>query len=218
MMSTPHLTKSCYTAERREILPMIPPSATRILDVGCARGYLGRTIKEMRSAEIVGIEINPDQAQEARLFLDRVYSEDIETFLPPYPNEYFDCLIMADILEHLVDPWRVLNTYVHYLAPSGAAVISVPNVRHYRVIGHLILGSWKYQESGILDSGHLRFFTLDTLLEMIEGAGLEPVRVERIYRARPSARLLNRLAFNRLEAFLAQQYVVQARKTMRSVT
>ncbi|MBN1656833.1 MAG: class I SAM-dependent methyltransferase [Anaerolineae bacterium] len=214
-MSASHLTKSCYTAHRREILPLVPPSATRILDVGCAHGYLGRTIKEMRAAEIVGIEINVDQAEQARQFLDRVYVEDIETFLPPYPDEHFDCLIMADILEHLVDPWRVLQAYARYLAPAGIAVISVPNVRHYRVIGRLILGSWRYEESGILDSGHLRFFTLDTLLEMVEGAGLEPARVEQIYRARPSARFLNRLMFNRLEAFLAQQYVVQARKTRR---
>jgi len=204
--------KTCYTAQRAEIVQLIPQEAKRILDIGCGRGYLGRTLKAVRSLEIVGVELNPAMAEEASTYLDQVFTADVETFALPYPPEAFDCIIMADILEHLVDPWQTLARYVPFLSPDGVLVLSLPNVQHYRVIGHLILGEWEYQESGILDSGHLRFFTLKSLRTLLKSANLEPFRIERIYRARPIARLINRLCFNRLEMFLAQQYVALARK------
>ena len=204
--------KTCYTAQRSEIIYLIPESAQRILDVGCAHGYLGKAIKSMRTVEIVGIEINALMAEKAATELDKVFQADVEAFVPPYPPGYFDCIVMADILEHLVDPWSVLNKYVPYLSASGVFVISIPNVQHYRVIGRLILGEWKYEESGILDNTHLRFFTLKSIGRLLNAANLEPIRIERIYRARPIASAINRLCFNRLEMFMAQQYVVQARK------
>ena len=208
--------KTCYTAQRTEIAQLIPQEAKRILDIGCGRGYLGRTLKSARSVEIVGVELNPSMAEEASIYLDRVFTADVETFALPYPPEFFDCIIMADILEHLVDPWQTLARYVPFLSPDGVLVLSLPNVQHYRVIGHLILGEWEYQESGILDSGHLRFFTLKSLKALLKSADLEPFQIERIYRARPVARWINRLCFNRLEMFLAQQYVALARKAHES--
>jgi 2-polyprenyl-3-methyl-5-hydroxy-6-metoxy-1,4-benzoquinol methylase len=204
--------KTCYTAGRQEILHLIPRSARHILDVGCAHGYLGRAVKEVQVCEIVGIELNENAAQEAAMYLDRVFCENVELFFPPHPPGYFDCIIMADILEHLVNPWKVLAQYVPYLAEEGVFVISLPNVRHYRVVGRLILGCWDYEESGILDNTHLRFFTLKSVRGLLDVARLEPRIIERIYRARPIARWINRLFLNRLEAFLVQQYVVQAGK------
>jgi SAM-dependent methyltransferase len=204
--------KTCYVAERREIWHLIPEAAQRILDVGCAHGYLGRAIKAARPCEIVGVELNEKSAQEAALHLDKVHCENVETFKLPYPQGYFDCIIMADLLEHLVNPWKVLTEYSAYLAEDGVLIASLPNVRHYRVVGQLILGRWDYKESGILDSTHLRFFTLKSILDLLDLAGLEPLTIERIYRARPIAKLLNWLCFNRLEAFLAQQYVLVAKR------
>ncbi len=204
--------KTCYTAERHEILNLFSEPMQRVLDVGCGSGYLGRAIKTNASCEIVGLELNEQLAQKAALYLDKVFCENVETFTLPYPQGYFDCIIMADVLEHLVDPWNVLVEYVQYLADDGIIILSLPNVRHYRVVGRLILGRWDYEKSGILDSTHLRFFTRKSILDMLDLAGLEPRTIEQIYRARPIAKLINWLCFNRFEAFLVQQYVVKARK------
>lgn len=208
------LKKTCYTAQRSEMLHLIPRNAKCILDVGCARGYLGKSIKATRVVEIVGIEIDRAMAEEAARYLDRVFNADVEDFMLSYPPGYFDCIVFADILEHLVDPWRVLAQYVPYLSAEGLMVLSIPNVQHYSVIGRLLLGEWDYQESGILDNTHLRFFTLKSIKALLGAANLQPVQIDRIHRARPIAKCINRICFNRLEMFLTQQYVVQARKAV----
>jgi len=84
------------------------------------------------------------------------------------PN-YFDCIIFADILEHLKDPLVLLKNATSFLSDGGVIIASIPNIRHHTTIINLLFkGYWPYRERGIHDKTHLRFFTLKNIKEMIE--------------------------------------------------
>lgn len=161
-----------YANVRENLARLVPPTAQRILDVGCGQGALGGYLKSQEQVEVIGIEIQPEVADVAREHLDRVLVGDIEHMTLPYAEGYFDCIILADVLEHLIDPWAALNKLKNYLSPTGIMVISLPNVRNLGVIRTLLEGSWNYQEWGILDSTHLRFFAYNDMLAMFAKAGL----------------------------------------------
>lgn len=162
-----------YTSERPEILELVPNTARQVLDVGCGGGWLGSAIKQRQSASVTGIEIVSSVAQKAATKLDKVWNAPIEEVLPVLPENYFDCIVMADVLEHLVDPWRTLVQLAGKLMAGGTFVISLPNARHWSIIFNLLEGEWQYEVEGILDRTHLRFFTLQTMKDMIWNAGLK---------------------------------------------
>jgi glycosyltransferase involved in cell wall biosynthesis/GT2 family glycosyltransferase/predicted O-methyltransferase YrrM len=162
-----------YANARRNLADLVPQTARRVLDVGCGQGLTGGLLRAERGIEVVGIEIHPQVAESARQHLSRVITGDVETMELPFPDGYFDCLLMGDVLEHLVDPWNTLQKLVRVLNPAGTVVASVPNVRNLGVVKKLLEGSWTYEEWGILDRTHLRFFALKDMLSLFEQAGLE---------------------------------------------
>jgi 2-polyprenyl-3-methyl-5-hydroxy-6-metoxy-1,4-benzoquinol methylase len=167
--------KEYYNSERHEILGLIPKDSRRILEVGCGSGELGRACKEQNGAEFVaGMEYNKKAAAIAETNLDRVIVGDVEQLDLPFDPGYFDCIVYADILEHLVNPAKVLKKHVDSLAPNGKVVTSIPNVRYLAVLNHLVEGNWKYQDEGILDRDHLRFFTIKEMVALFAEAGLKP--------------------------------------------
>ncbi|MFA6149244.1 MAG: methyltransferase domain-containing protein [bacterium] len=162
-----------FQKERREVEAMVPPGASRILDVGCGEGILGRTLLEKGAAEVVGIETNPAVALRAQANLSRVLQGDVESLALPFEEGYFDCIVLADVLEHLRDPLSALVKLKRHLSDSGAIVASIPNVRFFDVIRKLAEGRWEYEEFGILDKTHLRFFTKKEIEVLFSQAGLE---------------------------------------------
>ena len=100
-----------YDSARDDLLPLIPISARRILDVGCGAGRLGEALKQQRSVTVVGIELQPDAAAKAAAVLDQVICCSAETVDPQKLGPPFDCIIMGDVLEHLVDPWAALRKF-----------------------------------------------------------------------------------------------------------
>ena len=106
---------------------------------------------------------------------------DIETSSIDLPNKYFDCIVFNDILEHVRDPWNVLKRFKSYLKEDGCIIASIPNVRYYNNVKRLLLHkSWDYESSGILDYGHLRFFTKKSILSMFYECGYTVVNLEGI--------------------------------------
>jgi len=167
-----------YRHPRRELLGAIPAGARRVLDVGCGAGALGKVLKDERGVEeVCGIEYIEEAYQRALNVLDRVYLGNIEEMALPFEDGYFDCIICADVLEHLAEPEAVLRKLERVLAPHGVVVISIPNARYYEVIYMLGLGCWTYQEQGIMDATHLRFYTRTDLIKMIEAGGLKAADV-----------------------------------------
>ena len=152
-----------YSNIREDIPSMITGSPQRILEVGCAEGAMGELLKKSHQCEYVGVEINSDAAHKAEERLDRVIIADVEKAnLKEYriAETGFDYIIYGDVLEHLYDPWTVIYEHKKLLKDNGYVVVSIPNVRNLQVIESLVNGSWTYKDEGILDSTHLRFFTL----------------------------------------------------------
>jgi GT2 family glycosyltransferase/2-polyprenyl-3-methyl-5-hydroxy-6-metoxy-1,4-benzoquinol methylase/Flp pilus assembly protein TadD len=169
-----------YSYNRPEIQQLVSSSSRRILDVGCATGMMGHELKQKLRAEVWGVEFEPKAAEQAEKRLDRVLTGPIEEVMHDLPDGYFDTVILADVLEHLTDPWNVLKNLRSKISTKGEVVVSIPNVRHWSVIKHLLEGSWSYQEAGILDKTHLRFFTRTECINLLETSGYNTVRCEAI--------------------------------------
>lgn len=168
------IKENYFSHVRPEIIAEVPKEALTVLDIGCGAGKLGERLKVENSLRsVVGIELNDKACRAASLLLDRVYCTGVEEFDPPFAPSQFDCIICADILEHLVDPWKVIEKYLTFLKPGGTFIASLPNIRNINIISRLLHdGEWEYQDEGILDRTHLRFFTRSQFLKYIEQEGL----------------------------------------------
>lgn len=162
-----------FMGHRPEVTQYVPQKARTILDIGCGYGMLGRSLKTNRPDRlVVGIEYDQMAANAAVLQLDQVLVGDAETVSLPFKEGFFDCIIMADVLEHLYNPWDTLARYKKYLAPDGVLVASIPNVRNLNILRDLAeKGRWEYVSAGIMDSGHIRFFTVKDIKKLFIAAG-----------------------------------------------
>jgi 2-polyprenyl-3-methyl-5-hydroxy-6-metoxy-1,4-benzoquinol methylase len=171
------------SASHRLVLDAVPDGA-RVLDVGCATGYLAAELSR-RGSTVDGIEFDPVAAQEARAHCREVTVGNLEA--PATQAEvqrmlagaHPDAIICADVLEHLRDPWTVLAWLRTLLAPDGRAVVSVPNIAHWTARRALLRGRFDYTNYGLLDRTHLRFFTRASAAELARRAGFA-VRAERL--------------------------------------
>jgi len=171
---------SYYENIRNDLIPLIPDSARCILEVGCAAGMTGRELKRRNGAFVAGIELDADAADAARNVLDDVVQGDIEKMDLPYSDASFDCILFADVLEHLVDPLSTLVKVRRLLKKGGTIVASIPNVQFHGVVHQLIEGNWTYQKEGILDETHLRFFTHKEIVKLFSQAGYSIEAVEEV--------------------------------------
>lgn len=200
-----------YGSLRPEVVAMIPHGCGRLLDVGCGAGTLGKHLKENGVREVWGLEISSLAAREAREVIDHVIEGNVETILFPFEPGYFDCIVCADVLEHLLDPWSTVGKLKKLLTPGGTIVASIPNVGFHRIIRGLLKGRWRYADAGILDRTHLRFFTLKGIEELFSINGMT---IETLYRKidfGANMKILNFLCFDKLKESLVIQYVVRAK-------
>ncbi len=155
------------------MVPYIPAGTSTILDVGCSRGLFGATLHRANPAwRLFGIEPDPEAAAEAAARYEHVTCGYFPDDLPG--DDRFDCIVLNDVLEHVVDPWTMLDRATARLSATGRIVASIPNVRHYIVVRDLALrGRWDYADWGVLDRTHLRFFTRASIESLFAGAGLE---------------------------------------------
>ncbi|HEY1856739.1 class I SAM-dependent methyltransferase [Acidocella sp.] len=158
-----------------ELLEKIPLAASTVLDVGCAQGALGANyLRRNPRALVLGIERNEAAAAIARQRLRDVYCGDVEATPMPFdlPGG-IDCIIYGDVLEHLVDPWRLVIEQAKYLAPQGTVLVCMPNVEHWSLAARLLAGQFDYETQGLLDRAHLRWFTPRMMGQALTAAGLE---------------------------------------------
>lgn len=200
-----------FSCPRSDLIPLVPPDASRILEIGCAEGGLARSLRLARPAsklEIVGVELFEAAAEKAANVLDRVMIGNVERMDLPYEN-YFDCVIFADVLEHLIDPWRMLMRAKKFLRRGGVIVASIPNVQHSRVLVNLIFGRWEYEQYGIMDSTHLRFFTRKSIDTLFQSTGYELRRVSSLLGS-TRVKLMHFASAGLLDPFITRQYLVVA--------
>ncbi len=168
----PEQDRSYYSQQRNDVVAFLDPRpGLSVLDVGCGTGGLGQSLRRAGCRPVVGIEIEAWAAQEAARHYDRVYTADVDAFDPPFAEGSFDRIVCADVLEHLRDPWAVLARLRRCLKPDGTLVASIPNIGNAQTIRELLQGRFDYMDWGIMDRGHLRFFTRETIVEMFAGAG-----------------------------------------------
>jgi 2-polyprenyl-3-methyl-5-hydroxy-6-metoxy-1,4-benzoquinol methylase len=149
----------------------------RVLDVGCSSGYLAEPLSQ-RGNTIVGIELDPEAAQAAGAFCERVLVGDVETMDLPLEPASFDVVLCGDVVEHLRDPVAALARLRPFLKPGGRLVLSTPNVANWAIRLSLLGGRWRYTDRGILDRSHTHLFTRATLVEALRRAGYERVEVD----------------------------------------
>jgi len=205
--------KGYYQSIRENMLIYIPPGTKTTLEFGCGCGGFSALVKERFRTESWAVEIDKEAAQEAAKKLDKVINEDAIKSLCQVPENYFDCIIFLDILEHLVDPYSLLLLVKAKLTKTGVIVVSIPNVRYYHnYIDFAIKGNWDYQNAGTLDKTHLRFFTYKSARKTFEQLGYEILVLEGINATRnKKLRLLNFLLFKALEDLKYLQFAIVAR-------
>lgn len=210
-----------YENWRPELVAQVPDTARTVLDIGCGNGALGEAVKRRQPATVIGLELVPEAADEAERRLDRVIRANLDevTELPLEPGSV-DAALFGDVLEHLRDPHRLMRVIRPYLADGGVVVCSVPNVKHWHVVGRLLVEDrFEYQQAGLLDRTHVHMFTLTELEAMLEETGFEATHVETLdVEMPPDHRLLAEVVawfggdvaetMARLQAY---QYIVAAR-------
>ncbi|HEX2181591.1 MAG TPA: methyltransferase domain-containing protein [Rubrobacteraceae bacterium] len=155
----------------------------RVLDVGCASGYLAAALAE-RGCDVVGIEVDPEAARRAEEHCERVLVGDVESMDldGPLEQEAFDVIVFGDVLEHLKEPLRTLERLKPFLRDDGFVVASIPNVAHGSVRLALFQGRFQYQRLGLMDDTHLRFFTRESVERLFDDAGLPIIALRRTIR------------------------------------
>jgi 2-polyprenyl-3-methyl-5-hydroxy-6-metoxy-1,4-benzoquinol methylase len=170
-----------YINKREEMLQFIPNSCKRILEVGCGDGIFAESVKNKFNAEVWGVELSEDAAKKAEKVIDKVFTGDIIELVNTLPANYFDCIVINDVLEHILDPFKLLSKIKSLIKNNGYIVSSIPNVRYIGNLEELLLKKdWQYKDDGILDITHFRFFTKKSIERMFTNAGYKIVSIEGI--------------------------------------
>ena len=151
-----------FSFSRPDVISVLPKNPNqKILEIGAGTGNMLLQIKQSGfAAEVMGVELmkQPGSNQE-NPHIDKFQIGDIEHDTIDAPLDYFDVIICADVLEHLADPWKVVEKLTRHLKPNGLFIASIPNIREWKSLFRIIFnGDFRYQQQGIMDKTHLRFF------------------------------------------------------------
>jgi 2-polyprenyl-3-methyl-5-hydroxy-6-metoxy-1,4-benzoquinol methylase len=167
--------------ERAEVAPFVPANVRSVLEVGCGQGGFGRTLRRILADDVrlVAVEAVASQAAIARA--GGAFDEVVDGYFPEVlagSHDRFDAVCFLDVLEHIFDPWQVLEDTHAHLNPGGSVIAAIPSIQYAPVLRSLLRGRWDYTDSGTLDRTHVRFFTRDTMVEMFDQAGYRVERCE----------------------------------------
>ncbi len=154
---------------REDLQALVPDTASSVLDIGCATGQFGKSLKASRPGlHVCGIEMNPRVAREAEAVLDCVIAKPVEQV---FFNRTYDCVVCGELLEHLASPLELLKKLRSVITRGGSLIVSSPCVTHWSVIRDMLEGHFEYIPFGILCFEHIHFFTPDSMRAVIAEAG-----------------------------------------------
>ena len=205
-----------YAGARTEIFPYLPKQPKRLLELGCSAGGTIAAIKELHpTLWAAGVELHKESAQTAQKHADMIWQGTVEE--TPWAHEIaagsLDAILCLDILEHLVDPWKVVKQLSLLLAPGGQLIISIPNIRNWKFIAKLFFkGDFNYRDAGLLDRTHLRFFTRQSAIELAICGGLKCDKAVRAHdwRVSDARYILSSISGGGLDEILAKQWIIVA--------
>lgn len=174
---------SYYLQCNQWLLNNIPKGLDRILEFGCSGGRLGNTYKEENDNTIWhGIDVHKPALDHASKMIDGAWKQDANNLKPNKTmlKAPYDALVYGDVIEHLIQPESSVPEHLKLLKPGGKVIVCIPNVQHWTVMRHVISGKWEYQDGGLLDRTHLRFFTRRSFRNFISEIDLEFVSMQRI--------------------------------------
>lgn len=208
------LPENYHSLIRTEIEGLLPLPLGRVLEVGCASGATLRWLKEAHGAiRTIGLEINGDLKADLERNIDVALigtAEDLDLVRPYAP---FDTILFLDVLEHLVDPWSVVEAYSEMISDGGSIIASIPNISHFNVMRRILSKNFGYQKAGILDVTHLRFFSLRTATDLMSCGELTPVSLIKVLGPKGGRnKLISAMSFGALDDYFTVQYIVKSRK------
>ena len=148
------------------------PESAKILDIGCSTGNFGAELIKNKQCTVVGLDINEDDLKVAQKHLTNVFKRNIERDNIDDLGK-FDVVIMADVIEHLIDPVTALQKVKNQLNPGGMLIFSVPNMANFATRLELLAGRFTYTEYGLLDETHLHYYDRVELEKVLARAGFQ---------------------------------------------
>ena len=210
-----------FKGDREDMRRFLPDNIRSILDIGCAAGNFLGTL-DIPDIYRAGIEPDVESYEEAKGKIEECFNspfneELVQVIENRSPHNRFDCIVFNDVLEHLVDPWHALQLAKRILEVDGVIVASIPNILFYSNIVNMIrTQDFKYENAGIMDITHLRFFSRKSIIRMFEETGYDLLNIEGISSATSlKFELLNILFMNKFADLKYMQFAVVARPSNR---
>lgn len=186
-------------------------SGSSVLDIGCGRGGLGSYLQNQYGCQVTGLEIIAENYIHSSSILHKAYLGDIETMDLSVLGSNFDYIIFSDSLEHMLEPKLVLERVRGLMNDEGRLLISMPNIRNFRVtIPLMLFDQWEYKDEGLLDRTHLRFFTATSVCNLIEQTGYSVKQILCDLPTSSKVGILNTLTFGIFRRHLTAHYLVEA--------
>lgn len=190
-----------------------------VLEIGCGKGAVTRHLKK-NGCKITCIELSEDYANEAKDYCENLIIGDVESLHGlNLPEDHFDVILYGDVLEHLKNPPKVIQKFSKYLKKGGYIVVSTPNIANWKIRLDLLFGKFDYQNSGILDKTHLRFYTKKTLKKMIKKSDFKIVKLDIAPSLPIPIVIQNKLPLslrykiaNQLDGLFSMQFLLKAKK------
>ncbi len=207
--------KSYSSFIRTDVFHLLPQNCERVLELGPAQGKTLGALKQIRKCSFTaGVEFAEESAIAARKSFDEVLCGNVEQLSFPDHWNDFNLVLCLDVLEHLVDPWRMVERLSARMADDGVLIVSLPNVSYWKVsLALALFGKWTLTDAGVLDRTHLRFFVRDTAMELVDQPGLTLSHIEAgNLRPRSKRYVANKLTLGLFERFFASQYYIVARR------
>lgn len=207
-----------FSGARYDLIKLIPKKEhQKILELGAGSCDTLIEIKRQGLAdEVVAVELMPMAASnQGSQLIDKLIIANIEIDEIDLPDSYFDVIVCGDVLEHLIDPWKVVDRLTRAMKPGGTFVVSLPNIRVKSALKRILIdGDFGYQRDGIFDKSHFRFFCKKNMVDLFTTDQLSVTKIYPNYALMPNPPkkivLFNKLTFNVFEEFFALQFLLVA--------